>query len=83
MKAQKGKWVHWAGTTTRAAEEELHSGFGSASLNQMARQTDLGIFWVVLLAAVFWTAIWEHDKLVDLYRKSPVPALFRHTSDRT
>jgi hypothetical protein len=71
------------GTSKRRAVEELHSGFRSDSLNQMARKPDLGIFWVVLLAAVFWTAIWEHDKLVDLYRKSPVPGLFRHASDRT
>jgi hypothetical protein len=49
----------------------------------MARQTDLQIYWVVLLAVVFWTAIWQHDKLVELYQKSPVPALLHHgTTDR-
>jgi hypothetical protein len=49
----------------------------------MARQTDLQIYWVVLLAVVFWTAIWQHDKLVELYQKSPVPALLHHgTADR-
>jgi len=44
----------------------------------MARRTDFQILWVVLLAVIFWTAIWEHDKLIELYQKSPVPAWFRH-----
>jgi hypothetical protein len=44
----------------------------------MARKPDLQIFWVVVLAVVFWTAIWEHEKLYELYRKSPVPGWLRH-----
>jgi hypothetical protein len=59
--------------------ERLHRGFRSGILYQMARKKpDLGIFWVVLLAAILWTAVWEHDRLTQLYRKSPVPAWLRH-----
>jgi hypothetical protein len=27
---------------------------------------------------VLWTAVWQHEWLFQLYRKSPVPALLRH-----
>jgi hypothetical protein len=46
----------------------------------MARKADFQIIWVVLLAAVFWTAIWEHAKLSEFYRKSPVPGWVRHVT---
>jgi hypothetical protein len=44
------------------------------------RRWDLQIFWIVLFAVVFWGAIWEHDKLYELYRKSPIPGWFSHAA---
>ena len=58
--------------------ERLHRGFRNGTLYEMARKPDLQIFWVVVLAAVLWTAVWQHEWLFQLYRKSPVPALLRH-----
>src|SRR5258706_9497992 len=45
-------------------------GLGSGRLGEMARlRTDLQIVWIVLFAAIFWGAIWQHEKLVELYPK--------------
>jgi len=52
---------------------------GAVGWGEMARRrSDLQILWVVLFAAVFWAAIWEHERLYELYRKSPVPGWLRH-----
>ena len=51
-----------------------------ARLEAMARKADLQIFWIVLLAAIFWGAIWEHEKLYQLYRKTPIPGWLRRAS---
>ncbi|HEX5432454.1 MAG TPA: hypothetical protein VFW83_10840 [Bryobacteraceae bacterium] len=36
----------------------------------MARKLDLGIFWVVVLAAVFWAGIWQHDRVASYVNKA-------------
>jgi hypothetical protein len=41
------------------------------------RRLDSGIIWVVLFAAVFWVAVWQHEALGELYRKSPIPGGLR------
>jgi hypothetical protein len=46
----------------------------------MARPIDKQIFWVILLAAVFWTGVWNHAAVADLWHKVStrgVSALFR------
>jgi hypothetical protein len=35
----------------------------------MTHRRDLGIFWVVFLAAMFWISVWKHETLVAWIRK--------------
>jgi hypothetical protein len=42
----------------------------------MARRLrDTQLFWVVVLAAVFWGAIWQHEKVAEWYHKASNSAL--------
>ena len=38
----------------------------------MARTRDSQLFWILVFAAVFWVAIWQHDRVArywhDLYK---------------
>jgi len=35
----------------------------------MAKEKDFGIFWVVLLAALFWVSVWKHEPILNWMRK--------------
>jgi hypothetical protein len=35
----------------------------------MAKAKDFGIFWVVLLAALFWVAVWKHEPILNWIHK--------------
>jgi hypothetical protein len=41
------------------------------------RRKDAQIFWVCLFAVLFWTVIWQHEAVVGLVRKSPIPKVIR------
>jgi len=47
--------------------------FGAAPQNyEMARRRmDKQILWVVVFAAAFWLAIWNHDAVMHWIRKTP------------
>jgi hypothetical protein len=35
----------------------------------MAKRADLQIFWVIVIAGVFWVSIWKHEIVVDTAHK--------------
>ena len=41
----------------------------------MAKGKDFGIFWVVLLASLFWVLIWKHEPILNWMHKAWIKSI--------